>query len=288
MAGAVVYQCAAGPAVFVPVAAAPARACGVVIADAAASTATAGTGVVATLGAGTAACRVRFVLEIERSCAVGTVYPHLMPGAAIGRIAIIPAAAGTGAGAEGAVRQRHDAVGILRTDGPVVRRPVVERDAQNGALLIRNHIDVCLCLLSRVERTRRDGKRRLVLIIEKDVRQSTAPGKGIRADDRRGIGDLRHGERRAAGEPVREAGNGQRLHILIPDLGDLRPYRSPRLVIHGGKCGTTPGAGDHQPAVFVEFPVDLTARDPAGACRGLHRSIFRKSFCRSVEFFCCV
>jgi len=71
-------------------------------------------------------------------------------------------------------------------------------------------------------------------------------------------------------KPVRKVSDMQCVHIIKPDLRDLIPDSRPRLVILACERFTVTGAGDRQPVVFVQLPLDLAAGDRAGGgCFGL-------------------
>ena len=84
------------------------------------------------------------------------------------------------------------------------------------------------------------------------------------ANDRCGTGDLSRGQIDAVFKPVRKVSDMQCVHIIKPDLRDLIPHSRPRLIFLAGERLTVAGAGDRQPVVFVQLPLDLAAGDRAG------------------------
>ena len=68
----------------------------------------------------------------------------------------------------------------------------------------------------------------------------------------------------AALEPIRQIWDGQRFHVLEPDLGDLIADRRPRLIVCALEYRRFAGAGDRQPALAVQLPFDFAAGDRAG------------------------
>ena len=91
----------------------------------------------------------------------------------------------------------------------------------------------------------------------------------------RGQRQLGGGQADAALEPVRQIRDGQCFHVLKPDLGDLIADSRPRLIVLAGKRRTIAGAGDHQPVVLIQFPLNLAVRDRAGGgCFGRNSSFF--------------
>ena len=84
------------------------------------------------------------------------------------------------------------------------------------------------------------------------------------ANRRRGAGDFGCGQMDTVFKPVRKVSDMQCVHIIKPDLRDLIPDSRPRLVILACERLTVAGAGDRQPVVFVQLPLDLAAGDRAG------------------------
>ena len=112
-------------------------------------------------------------------------------------------------------------------------------------------------------------------VIDRERRQLRAVVKGVFANCRRGAGDLSRGQIDAVLKPVREIGNSEVFHVIKPDLRDLIPDSRPRLVVLAGERITIAGAGDHQPVVFVQLPLDLAAGDRAGGgCFGRRSHVF--------------
>ena len=87
------------------------------------------------------------------------------------------------------------------------------------------------------------------------------------ANDRRGAGDLSRGQIGAVFKPVRKVSDMQCVHIIKPDLRNLIPDSRPRLVVLARERLTVAGAGNHQPVVLIQFPLDLAAGDRAGSSR---------------------
>mgnify|MGYP000531547644 CR=1 FL=1 len=115
-------------------------------------------------------------------------------------------------------------------------------------------------------------------VINCERRQLRAVVKGVFANCRRGAGDLSRGQIDAVLKPVREIGNSEVFHVIKPDLRDLIPDSRPRLVVLAGERITIAGAGDHQPVVFVQLPLDLAAGDRAGGGSFGGNRGFRNSF----------
>ena len=87
------------------------------------------------------------------------------------------------------------------------------------------------------------------------------------ANDRCGTGDLSRGQIDAVFKPVRKISDMQCVHIIKPGLRDLIPDSRPRLIVLACERVTSAGAGDHQPVVLIQLPLDLAARDRAGGDR---------------------
>ena len=79
--------------------------------------------------------------------------------------------------------------------------------------------------------------------------------KGVLANGRRER-KLGCGQVGAALEPVRQIRDGQRFHILKPDLGDLIPDSRPRLIVCALEHRRFATAGDGQPALFIQRPAN--------------------------------
>ena len=109
-----------------------------------------------------------------------------------------------------------------------------------------------------------DGFQNTLAVIDRERGQLRAVVKGVSANRRRGAGDLGSCKRCAVFKPVRKIGNFEIFHIVKPDLRDLIPHSRPRLIVLAGKRRTIAGAGDHQPVVLIQFPLDFAARDRAG------------------------
>ena len=67
----------------------------------------------------------------------------------------------------------------------------------------------------------------------------------------------------AALEPVRQIRDGQRFHILKPDLGDLIPDSRPRLIVCALEHRRFAAARDGQPALFIQRPANAAVLDRA-------------------------
>ena len=122
-----------------------------------------------------------------------------------------------------------------------------------------------------------DALQDVLSVIDRERRQLRAVVKGVLANDRRGAGDLSRGQADAVFKPVRKISDMQCVHIIKPDLRDLVTISRPRLVGLAGERLTVAGAGDRQPVVLIQFPLDLTAGNCAGG----------DCFGRSSRFFGC-
>ena len=112
----------------------------------------------------------------------------------------------------------------------------------------------------------RDGQRIVLVVVEQDGVQAGAPGEGVRPDDRGGIGELHGGQVDAVREPVGQVGDGDRLHVVEPDLGDLLPDLRPGLVVPAGEGGHAPGPANGQDTVS-EGPGQRGLSDGPGGIR---------------------
>ena len=101
--------------------------------------------------------------------------------------------------------------------------------------------------------------------------------KGVLANGRR-EGQLCGGQIDTALEPVRQIWDGQRFHVLKPDLGDLVADSRPRLIVSALEHRRFAAAGDGQPTVGIQRPLDTAAWNRAGrfglARSGLHGDFF--------------
>ena len=82
------------------------------------------------------------------------------------------------------------------------------------------------------------------------------------ANDRRKR-KLGRGQVDAALEPVRQIWDGQRFHVLKPDLGDLIADSRPRLIVCALERRRFAAAGDGQPAFVIKLPADAAVLDRA-------------------------
>ena len=98
------------------------------------------------------------------------------------------------------------------------------------------------------ERIFTDAFQNRFAIVHGDRVQIVAAIKGVVANDR-GEGQLGGGQACAALEPARQIWDGQRFHVLKPDLGDLLPDGRPRLIVRTGKDRRFAAAGDGKPAL---------------------------------------
>ena len=101
--------------------------------------------------------------------------------------------------------------------------------------------------------------------------------KGVLANGRRER-QLGGSQVDAALEPVCQIWDGQRFHVLKPDLGDLIADSRPRLIVCAGKDRRFAAAGDGQPTLGVQRPFDAAARNRAAGRsftrNGLHGDFF--------------
>jgi len=112
-------------------------------------------------------------------------------------------------------------------------------------------------------------------VIDRERGQLRAVIKGVFANCRSGAGDLSRGQIDTVLKPVRKVGNLEIFHIVKPDLRDLIPDSRPRLIVLAGERLTIAGAGDHQPVVLIQFPLNLAVRDRArGGCFGRRSHVF--------------
>jgi len=79
-------------------------------------------------------------------------------------------------------------------------------------------------------------------------------------------------------EPIRQIWDGQRFHVLEPDLGDLIADSRPRLIVCALEHRRFAAAGDGQPTLGVQRPFDAAARNRAAGRsftrNGLHGDFF--------------
>ena len=80
----------------------------------------------------------------------------------------------------------------------------------------------------------------------------------------RGERQLGGGQVDAALEPVCQIWDGQRFHVLKPDLGDLVADSCPRLIVRTGKDRRFAAAGDGKPAFGIQRPANAAVLDRAG------------------------
>jgi hypothetical protein len=95
----------------------------------------------------------------------------------------------------------------------------------------------------------------------------------------------------AALEPIRQIWDGQRFHVLKPDLGDLVADSRPRLIVCALEHRRFAAAGDGKPAFGIQRPFDTAARNCATGCSfgRLHGDFFfRRAFvvCVFIRFRC--
>ena len=98
------------------------------------------------------------------------------------------------------------------------------------------------------------------------------------ANDRRER-QLGGGQVDAALEPVCQIWDGQRFHVLEPDLGDLIADSRPRLIVRTGKDRSFAAAGDGQPALFIQRPANAAVLNRArgGGFAGNHGFFVRRA-----------
>ena len=145
--------------------------------------------------------------------------------------------------------------------GPII---IVERHRRFGIPDDIADIECIAAVVFPPEGFFADGFQNVLSVIDRERGQLRAVVKGVSADDRCGAGDLCRGQIDAVLKPVRKVGNLEIFHIVKPDLRDLIPDSRPRLVILACERFTVTGAGDRQPVVFVQLPLDLAAGDRAG------------------------
>ena len=78
-----------------------------------------------------------------------------------------------------------------------------------------------------------DSQGIVLAVVQQDRVQTVTPGEGVRPDDRGGVGDLGGDQVDTVGKPVGQVGDGDRPHVLKPDLLDILPDLRPGLV---GPC----------------------------------------------------
>ena len=111
-----------------------------------------------------------------------------------------------------------------------------------------------------------DGQEIVLAVVQQDRLQTVAPGEGVRPDDRGGVGDLGGGQIHAVSKPVGQVGDGDRPHVLEPDLGDVLPDLRPGLVVPAGERFHRAGAANGQDAV-PEGPGQVGLADGPGGVR---------------------
>ena len=125
-------------------------------------------------------------------------------------------------------------------------------------------IERAAAVIRQIKRIRADLRQNGISIVRHNGRQRYAAIKGVRTNDRRGIGDFCRCKRNAAIKPIGKVIDGEQAGIFKKDRRDLFPHRRPRLICHTGKGGAAAAAGNEQHSVIRQLPLDIAAWNRAG------------------------
>ena len=241
-----IHQVAAVPAILIPVTVIPGGVSIGVVAGAATTASTAAVIVAILVVIGAAAVLVPAVIPGVVNDAVGGASPA------------VTAAAGDGGG-QGDPVHVHD--GRL----PVILRPGVGQQTlvDTGGGQGQDGVRVELVYL---EGPWGDSQGIVLAVVQQDRVQTVTPGEGVRPDDRGGVGDLGGDQVDTVGKPVGQVGDGDRPHVLKPDLLDILPDLRPGLVVLAGEGLHGAGAANGQDTV-PKGPGQVGLADGPGGVR---------------------
>ena len=210
-----IHQVAAVPAILIPVTVIPGGVSIGVVAGAA-TTVSASAAVISILPViGTTAVLVPAVILGIVQDTVGSAPPT------------VAAAAGDGGGQGDSVHIHDGRLAIVFRPG-VGQQALVDTGGGQGQDGVRVE-------LVYLEGPRGDGQGIVLAVVQQDRVQTVTPGEGVRPDDRSGVGNLGGGQVDAVGKPVGQVGDGDRPHILEPNLLDILPDLRPGLVVLAGE-----------------------------------------------------